>query len=87
MGCGDYITVGTLHIQIALRNLGMKSLPPPTTTVPWAGRLGINEVAANISGGGGGQIKLLEGEDVGERGSLAYNTQRGSPVSMSQGWS
>lgn len=58
--------------------------PSPSDNSPRAGRLGINEVAATI-GGGGGQIKPLVGEDAGEHGSLAYNRPRGYPVSVSLG--
>lgn len=59
MGFGDYIAAGTLYIQIALQNSSSASLPLQQW-FPRAGRLGINEVAATI-GGGGGQIKPLVG--------------------------
>lgn len=59
MGFGDYIAAGTLHIQIALQNSSLASLPLQQQFLR-AGRLGINEVAATI-GGGGGQIKPLVG--------------------------
>lgn len=35
--------------------------PSPSDNSPRAGRLGINEVAATIGSGGGGQIKPLVG--------------------------
>lgn len=35
--------------------------PSPSDNSPRAGRLGINEVATTIGGGGGGQIKPLVG--------------------------
>lgn len=64
IGFGDYISAGTLHIQIALRN-SSTGAPSPSDNSPRAGRLGINEVAATIGGGGGGggggQIKPLVG--------------------------